>query len=75
MPVTAQLWDGEQAIATSARRLKPGDLILVKAGETLPADGVITQGSSSVDESMLTGEYRPVARQVHDKVLAGSSQS
>lgn len=72
MPVTAQLWDGEQAIATSARRLKPGDLILVKAGETLPADGVITQGSSSVDESMLTGEYRPVARQVHDKVLAGS---
>jgi len=72
MPVTAQLWDGEQAIGTSARRLQAGDLILVKAGETLPADGIISQGSSSVDESMLTGEYRAVAKQTGDQVLAGS---
>ncbi|RVU37482.1 cadmium-translocating P-type ATPase [Rheinheimera riviphila] len=72
MPVTAWLWDGEQATATSARRLQPGDLILVKAGETMPADGVVQSGSSSVDESMLTGEYRAVARQTGDPVLAGS---
>jgi Cu2+-exporting ATPase len=72
MPVTAQLWDGEQATATSARRLVSDDLILVKAGETLPADGVISQGSSSVDESMLTGEYRAIAKQPGDQVLAGS---
>jgi len=72
MPVTAWLWDGEQATATSARRLQPGDFILVKAGETIPADGVVHSGSSSVDESMLTGEYRAVARKTGDTVLAGS---
>jgi Cu2+-exporting ATPase len=72
MPVTAWLWDGEQATATSARRLQSGDLILVKAGETIPADGVVQSGSSTVDESMLTGEYRAVARQTGDVVLAGS---
>ena len=72
MPVTAWLWDGEQATATSARRLQEGDFILVKAGETIPADGVVQSGSSSVDESMLTGEYRAVAKQVNDNVLAGS---
>lgn len=72
MPVTAWLWDGEQATATSARRLQAGDFILVKAGETIPADGVVQSGTSSVDESMLTGEYRAVARQTGDMVLAGS---
>ena len=72
MPVTAWLWDGEQATATSARRLQSGDLILVKAGETIPADGMVQSGSSTVDESMLTGEYRAVARQPGDVVLAGS---
>lgn len=72
MPVTAQLWDGSEAIATSARRLKHGDLILVKAGETIPADGEVQSGVSSVDESMLTGEYKPIAKQTGDFVLAGS---
>lgn len=72
MPVTAWLWDGEQATATSARRLVAGELILVKAGETMPADGVVRSGYSSVDESMLTGEYRAVAKKVGDVVLAGS---
>ncbi len=72
MPVSATLWDGEQATSTSARKLKEGDQILVKAGETIPADGVIASGISSADESMLTGEYRPVAKQAGDAVLAGS---
>ncbi|MCC5825268.1 heavy metal translocating P-type ATPase [Alkalimonas sp.] len=72
MPVTAtQLIDG-QPQSTSARRLQPGDLILVKAGETLPADGEVFDGNSSVDESMLTGEYHPIAKARGDAVLAGS---
>ncbi|SEB02355.1 heavy metal translocating P-type ATPase [Alkalimonas amylolytica] len=72
MPVTAtQLIDG-QPQSTSARRLLPGDLILVKAGETLPADGEVFDGNSSVDESMLTGEYHPIAKARGDAVLAGS---
>jgi len=72
MPVTAWLWDGEHATPTSARKLQAGDLILIKAGETIPADGEIQSGLSSVDESMLTGEYRAVPRQQGDLVLAGS---
>jgi Cu2+-exporting ATPase len=72
MPVSATLWDGEQGIATSARRLQSGDHILVKAGETIPADGVVESGVSSADESMLTGEYKAVSKQAGDVVLAGS---
>lgn len=72
MPVSATLWDGEHGTATSARRLQSGDHILVKAGETIPADGVVESGVSSVDESMLTGEYKAVSKQSGDSVLAGS---
>ncbi len=72
MPVTASLLQGEQWVSCSARRLKAGDNILVKAGETLPADGRVLTGSSSVDESMLSGEYLPVAKHPGDEVLAGS---
>lgn len=72
MPVSATLWDGERGIATSARRLQSGDHILVKAGETIPADGLVESGISSADESMLTGEYKAVSKQAGDLVLAGS---
>lgn len=72
MPVSATLWDGSQGSPTSARRLQSGDHILIKAGETIPADGVVQSGISSADESMLTGEYKAVAKQPGDAVLAGS---
>ncbi|WP_082926302.1 heavy metal translocating P-type ATPase [Cupriavidus sp. D384] len=52
-------------------RLQPGDRIRVKAGEIVPADGVVLAGASELDESMLTGEARPVKRAVGDTVLAG----
>lgn len=72
MPVTATQLTPDGPQATSARRLQAGDIILVKAGETLPADGVVQEGNSSVDESMLTGEYRPISKIPGDTVLAGS---
>lgn len=72
MPVTATLLTEHGPEPTSARRLQPGDVILVKAGETLAADGTVLEGNSSVDESMLTGEYRPIAKVQGDTVLAGS---
>jgi len=72
MPVSATLLlDGEPQ-TTSARKLNCGDVILVKAGETIPADGVVVTGQSSADESMLTGEYHPVAKTHGDAVMAGS---
>jgi len=52
--------------------LNPGDLVRVRPGETVPADGTITEGRSSVDESLLTGESRPLARVPGDAVIGGS---
>ena len=73
MPVAATLIQGDQPQIVSAKRLRAEDVILVKPGETIAADGVIISGNSSADESMLTGEYAAVAKQCGDKVLAGST--
>lgn len=54
------------------RRLRVGDLIRVVPGEAFPADGVILQGHTSVDESLLTGESRPQSRSVGDEIISGS---
>jgi Cu2+-exporting ATPase len=52
--------------------LKPGDIILVKPGEKIPVDGVVTEGQSDVDESMLTGESVPVKKAFESRVIGGS---
>ena len=52
--------------------IKPGDQILVQAGDTVAADGVIIEGHSSVDESAFTGEFLPTTKQPDDTVLAGT---
>jgi Cu2+-exporting ATPase len=54
------------------KELKKGDQVLVKPGEKIPADGVIFEGSSYIDESMLTGESEPVERAEEDEVIGGS---
>lgn len=54
------------------RRLQAGDRIRILPGETFPADGLIMQGDTMVDEALLTGESRPVARGVGSGVIAGS---
>ncbi|MEY8021396.1 copper-translocating P-type ATPase [Muriicola sp. SD30] len=48
------------------------DIILIKPGEKIPADGVITEGSSYLNESMLTGESKPVKKELDDKVIGGA---
>ncbi len=54
------------------RAVKPGDIVLIRPGDHIPADGEIIEGRSSVDESMLSGESRPLAKGVGDKVSAGT---
>ncbi len=53
--------------------LEVGDLIRVQAGENIPADGVITSGQSRVNEALLTGESKPVEKNVEDEVIGGST--
>jgi len=52
--------------------LEKGDHVLIKPGEKMPADGVVVKGESSVNEAMLTGESKPVAKKKEDEVIGGS---
>jgi Cu2+-exporting ATPase len=53
-------------------KLVPGNIILIKPGEKVPSDGIIIKGETSVNESMLTGESKPVSKKTGDKVIGGS---
>ena len=71
-PVTARrLVDGVQ-IVVPLEEIQPGDNILVLPGERFPVDATIEEGRTTVDESMLTGESTPLARELGGRVLAGS---
>lgn len=72
MPSDAHLLDGNDIVEVKTDTLKAGDVILVRPGEKIPADGQIAEGSSQINESMLTGESRPVEKNKGDKVIAGS---
>jgi P-type Cu2+ transporter len=63
--------DGSVA-AVPIAALAPGDVVLVRAGGRVPADGTIVEGSAELDESMITGESRPVAKTAGEKVVAGT---
>lgn len=55
--------------------LKIGDFVLIKPGEKVPVDGIVTEGESYVDESMLTGESKPVKKEKESKVIGGALNS
>jgi Cu+-exporting ATPase len=71
-PVTARrVVNGVQAVVP-LEEIQPGDSVLVLPGERFPVDAVISEGRTSVDESMLTGEAEPQPREAGGRVLAGS---
>ncbi len=72
MPSDAHLLNDDDSIVdVPLSQLKSGDKVLVKPGEKIPADGVAIKGQSSVNESMLTGESKPVTKMKGDKVIGG----
>ena len=72
MPSEAHLVQGEKITDIKTEALKVGDIILIKPGEKIAADGIISDGSSYLNESMLTGESQPVEKSKGEKVIAGS---
>lgn len=72
MPDEAHLVHGEHIMEVKTAELKAGDVVLVKPGEKIAADGVVVDGDSYIDESLLTGESRPVDKKKGDKVIAGA---
>lgn len=72
MPNQANLVVGDQTQKIEISELKANDIILVKPGEKVPADGEIIEGESDLNESMLTGESKPVRKTVDDGVIGGA---
>ena len=72
MPDDAHLVHADHIMDVKTESLKANDIILVKPGEKIAADGIIIDGESFLNESMLTGESKPVEKGKGDKVIAGS---
>lgn len=72
LPTKARIFSGGRERFVSIEALKAGDVFMVKAGERIPADGVVVEGESHVDESLLTGESAPVEKSPGAAVAGGS---
>ncbi|MEK6897243.1 MAG: HAD-IC family P-type ATPase, partial [Nanoarchaeota archaeon] len=72
IPDNARLLKGKDIIEIKTNELKDGDIILIKPGEKIPTDGLVIEGQSFVNESMLTGESKPVSKAKGDKVIGGA---
>lgn len=72
LPAEAHMYHGEMLHDMRVDELNIGDLVLVKPGEKVPVDGIVLEGESHADESMLTGESLPVPKTVGAKVIAGA---
>ncbi len=72
-PKTARIERDGVITEVNVDSIQPGDIFIVRSGETLPVDGIVVEGSSSVNESMLTGESFPVTKETDAKVFAATS--
>lgn len=71
-PDTAVLLQNGEMREVPVEEVKVGDLVVIRPGSRIPLDGIVTKGSTTVDESMLTGESIPVEKAVDDEVIGGS---
>jgi Cu+-exporting ATPase len=71
-PTVAHRLHGDAEEEISVEQIKISDLLLVRPGEKIPADGEVVSGTSNIDESMITGEWAPVKKQIGDKVIGAT---
>ncbi len=72
IPPTANKIHGDHVMEVPTSEIQKGDLLLVRPGEKIPIDGVVEEGSSSVNEAMISGESKPVNKTVGDDVIGGT---
>jgi Cu2+-exporting ATPase len=73
MPDNAErIVEGDETETVSVDELNPDDIVLVRPGASVPVDGVVVEGKSAVNESMITGESKPVDKSVDDEVIGGT---
>ncbi|MCB0161679.1 MAG: HAD-IC family P-type ATPase, partial [Caldilineaceae bacterium] len=72
LPDTAELVTDDGTREVTVGELSQGDVVLVRPGASVPADGTVIDGASSVNEAMITGESKPVEKAIDDKVIAGT---
>ncbi len=72
LPDSAEVIRGDKTETIPLEELSIGDLVLVRPGGKIPADGVVTEGKSDVNESMITGESKPIGKAVNSEVIAGT---
>ncbi|MHA3023654.1 heavy metal translocating P-type ATPase [Mycobacterium sp. BMJ-28] len=72
LPDEAEKIDGDRTVTVAVSELRVGDVVVVRPGASVPADGMIVDGRADMDESMVTGESRPVSRETGDNVTAGT---
>ncbi|MFD4181894.1 heavy metal translocating P-type ATPase [Rhodococcus sp. NPDC058514] len=72
LPDEAERLDGDEPVTVPTSELTTGDLVIVRPGGRIPADGTVVSGAADVDESMITGESAAVRREAGDRVVAGT---
>jgi Cu2+-exporting ATPase len=72
LPDTAERVDGSEIRTVPLSELRAGDVVLVRPGERVPADGEVVEGTADIDESLITGESKPVGKGPGAKVIAGT---
>ena len=72
LPDAAERVEGDSVVTVSPSELRVGDVVVVRPGGSIPADGTIVEGRAAIDEAMVTGESRPVTRESGDAVTAGT---
>lgn len=71
-PKTARILRGGKELEIKIEEVAEGDIVVVRPGEKIPVDGIITEGETTIDESMVTGESMPVSKKIGDKVIGAT---